>query len=140
MVKAAYCGRSSSGLRHEQRVYVIIAYMRYPGLAGGGDAAATLRTARRAAEISQAQLAARAGTTQSAISRLESGASSPSVASLTRLLSLMGQRLELTSVPMDGGVDRSMISANLAIAPEERVRRGLVFSDLVRRNRGAVGG
>ena len=120
------------------RVYAIIVYMRYQDLVSGGDAAAALRTARRAAGISQAHLAARAGTTQSAISRIETGSSSPSVASLARLLGLMGQRLELTSVPMDDGIDRSMIAANLAIDPEERVRRGLGFSDLVRRNRGAA--
>lgn len=112
--------------------------MRYQELTDAGDAAAVLRAARRSAGISQAQLAARAGTTQSAISRIESGAGSPSVTSLARLLGLMGQRLQLTPVPIDDGIDRSMISAKLAIGPEERVRRGLEFSDLVRRNRGAV--
>ena len=112
--------------------------MRYQTQMIASDVAATLRLARSAAGISQAQLAARAGTTQSAISRIESGSSSPSVATLARLLGLMGRRLQLESVPAEDGIDRSMITANLSVSPEERVRKGLQFADLVRRNRGAA--
>lgn len=98
-----------------------------------------LREVRREQGLSQARLAARAGTTQSAISRIESGSSSPSVATLQALLALMGRRLVLSGATIEDGVDRVTLRANLGLAPAERVRRGLAFSDFVRRNRGAVG-
>ena len=59
------------------------------------DAATLIRTSREAAGLSQDTLAARAGTSQPAVSRYESGASSPSVDTLDRLLAAMGARLEL---------------------------------------------
>lgn len=59
------------------------------------DAATLIRTTREGAGLSQDALAARAGTSQPAVSRYESGASSPSVETLDRLLAAMGSRLEL---------------------------------------------
>lgn len=61
------------------------------------DAATLIRTAREGAGLSQGALAARAGTSQPAVSRYESGASSPSVETLDRLLAAMGSRLELVA-------------------------------------------
>jgi predicted nucleotidyltransferase len=58
-------------------------------------AATLIRTSRESAGLSQRALAARAGTSQPAVSRYESGASSPSVATLDRLLAVMGARLGL---------------------------------------------
>lgn len=49
-------------------------------------AARLLRAARAAARLSQRQLAARAGTSQSVIARIEGGFTSPGVATLSRLL------------------------------------------------------
>lgn len=54
-----------------------------------------LRVARRAAGLSQAALAARAGTSQAAVSAYESGAKEPSVATLGRLLEACGARLSV---------------------------------------------
>ncbi len=56
--------------------------------------------ARAASGLTQAQVAARAGTTQSAIARLESGARrhSPSIATLQRYASALGYRLEVRLV------------------------------------------
>jgi transcriptional regulator with XRE-family HTH domain len=56
--------------------------------------------ARAASGLTQAQVAARAGTTQSAIARLESGAGrhSPSIATLRRYASAIGYRLEVRLV------------------------------------------
>jgi predicted nucleotidyltransferase len=54
-----------------------------------------IRTTRESTGLSQRALAARAGTSQPAVSRYESGASSPSVATLDRLLAVMGARLDL---------------------------------------------
>jgi len=61
------------------------------------DPAALLRQARQAAGLSQAELARRAGTSQPAIARYESGAASPSVRTLERLLYAVGQQLRLSA-------------------------------------------
>jgi transcriptional regulator with XRE-family HTH domain len=56
--------------------------------------------ARAEAGLTQAEVAARAGTTQSAIARLESGAHkhSPSIATLQRYARALGYRLEIRLV------------------------------------------
>ena len=60
-------------------------------------ASALIRDARRAAGLTQSELARRAGTSQPAIARYERGAASPSVATLDRILRAAGQRLTLGS-------------------------------------------
>jgi hypothetical protein len=75
-----------------------------------------LREARVAAGLSQAELARRAGTSQPAVSRYESGESSPSVRTLERLLRAAGQRVDLTRGPAGAAV-------NLAGARVRRLRR-----------------
>jgi transcriptional regulator with XRE-family HTH domain len=57
------------------------------------DISASIRQARRQAGLSQAALAARAGTSQATISAYESGRKQPSVATLERLLAAAGARL-----------------------------------------------
>lgn len=59
------------------------------------DAGGLIREARRSAGLTQTELARRAGTSQAAISRYESGTSSPSVATLQRLLAACGKHLRL---------------------------------------------
>ena len=51
--------------------------------------------ARLAASLSQAELAKRMGTTQSAVARLEGGGVSPSLATLRRYAAATGSRLNL---------------------------------------------
>jgi transcriptional regulator with XRE-family HTH domain len=102
------------------------------------DPGKLLREARRRRGVSQTRLAIRAGTTQSAISRLESGRVSPTVETLRELLHLLGEDLVLAGEPTDSGIDRSLIRANFALSPGDRVERGLAFADFVRRNRGTV--
>lgn len=97
-----------------------------------------LKEARLRRGVSQARLATRAGTTQSAISRIEGDRVSPTIGTLRSLLHLLGEDLELSTEVADWGVDRSMMRANLALSTEHRVRRGLQFADFVRRNRGAA--
>lgn len=97
-----------------------------------------LKEARKRHGVSQARLAIRAGTTQSAISRIERDGVSPSVETLRELLHLLGDDLTLGTEPRDWGIDRDMVRANVALTPGERVTRGLAFADFVRRNRGAA--
>lgn len=54
-----------------------------------------LRTARDRAGLSQRDLAARAGTAQSVVARIESGTTSPTIDTLTRLLSACGFTLDV---------------------------------------------
>lgn len=93
-----------------------------------------LREARRRHGVSQKRLAIRAGTTQSAISRIERDHVSPSVATLRELLHLLGEDLVLATREPDSGIDRAMTRRNLGLDPGARVERGLAFADLVIEN------
>jgi transcriptional regulator with XRE-family HTH domain len=95
-----------------------------------------LREARVRHGLSQQRLARRAGTTQSAISRIEQERISPTVQTLAELFHLMGEELVLTAERRDTGVDLTLNRANLELTPEQRVRKGLEFADFVRANRG----
>jgi transcriptional regulator with XRE-family HTH domain len=55
--------------------------------------------ARNEANLSQAELARRLGTTQSAIARLEGGSISPSISTLRRYALATGKRLRFQLVP-----------------------------------------
>lgn len=58
----------------------------------------TLVHARTKAKLSQAELAKRIGTTQSAIARLEGGGVSPSLSTLRRYAEATGARLEINLI------------------------------------------
>lgn len=85
----------------------------------GGD---LIREARRRAGLSQADLAARAGTAQSGIARWESGRTAPSLDDVRRLVRLCGFDLEVALVPYD---DSDMVQAErlLTLTPTERIER-----------------
>lgn len=100
------------------------------------NAGALLRDARKRHGLTQAQLAARARTSQAAISRIERGLVSPSVAMLERLLDLTGEALTLDARPVDAGIDRTLLRANLERTPEERIDFIAGFSRFVAEIRG----
>lgn len=81
-----------------------------------------IREARRRAGLSQAALAARAGTTQSGIARWESGRTSPSLDDVTRLVRLCGLELEVALVPRDDS-DLAQAERLVPLTPSERVER-----------------
>jgi transcriptional regulator with XRE-family HTH domain len=87
-----------------------------------------LREARRRHGVTQEQLAARARTSQAAISRIERDVVSPSVSTLATLLDLLGEELELASSPIDYGHDRTLIAMNLELSPEARIDRQAMWS------------
>jgi transcriptional regulator with XRE-family HTH domain len=60
-----------------------------------------VREARRRKALTQTELARLAGTTQSAIARLESGRTAPSFDDVIRLLQLMGMDLDFMLVERD---------------------------------------
>jgi transcriptional regulator with XRE-family HTH domain len=90
-----------------------------------------LKEARKRHGVSQARLAIRAGTTQSAISRIERDGVSPSVETLRELLHLLGEDLTLGTEPRDWGIDRTQVRERLRATPDQRVEQGLAFGELV---------
>jgi transcriptional regulator with XRE-family HTH domain len=97
-----------------------------------------VRETRRRHGLTQAQLAARARTSQAAISRIERGLVSPSVATLATLLDLMGEELVLDAHPIDYGHDRTLLRRNLQRTVSERIDHGTAVAAFVTRNRGAA--
>lgn len=97
-----------------------------------------LRAARSRHGLTQAQLAARARTSQAAISRIERGLVSPSVATVAVLLDLMGEELVLDARPIDYGHDRTLLQASLERSVAERLEHGAQFANFVTRNLGAA--
>ena len=85
------------------------------------SAASLLRYARAKASLSQRELGRRAGVTQTSISRIEEGKTSPRFETLERLLSACG--FELEPVPTKGlGIDRTGLRSLLRLSPTERAR------------------
>jgi transcriptional regulator with XRE-family HTH domain len=81
-------------------------WMKEPGFRDGYDAleeefslASILIAARTGARLTQAELAERMGTSQSAIARLESGRSKPSLSTLRRYAKATGARLKIALEP-----------------------------------------
>jgi transcriptional regulator with XRE-family HTH domain len=92
-----------------------------------------LRETRTAYGISQGELATRANTTQSAISRIESGRVSPSVETLRELMRLLNADLAIGASPRDTGVDETLNELNFKLPSSARVDRGLGWADQILR-------
>ena len=102
------------------------------------DPASVLREARRRAGLTQRELAARAGTAQSVVARIEQAQTDPSAATLARLLAAAGFELrgELTPLPVPDSHMLEDVARILALTPEERlleVRNVSRFEAAVRR-------
>ena len=78
------------------------------------DAAVTLRRARRRSGLSLRALAARAGTSHSALAAYERGHKVPTVETLDRIVRAAGYELGVELVPAVGGVDRAARGRELA--------------------------
>ncbi len=97
-----------------------------------------LREARIRHELSQEQLAIRAGTTQSAIARIERDRTSPSILTMTNIFQAMEEDFVFGARPRDWGVDLSLNHKNLEFTPTGRVERQLGFADVIREVRGQI--
>jgi transcriptional regulator with XRE-family HTH domain len=82
---------------------------------------ALIRSARKAAGLTQASLAARLGTTQSAVARLERDATSPRVETLRRVLAACGSELELTARRRSSSIDETQVVESLRVPPGDRI-------------------
>jgi transcriptional regulator with XRE-family HTH domain len=82
-----------------------------------------IRDARRSAGLSQAELARRIETTQSAVARLESPRSNPHFQTLRRALAATGNSMEISLAPTGyPAVDETLIVSNLRRSPADRLR------------------
>lgn len=95
------------------------------------DPAALVRHCRTELGLTQEQLAVRAGTTKTAISRMEGGHVSPSVQTLRRLLLCMGYELRLAAVPMDPSCDPAQLDAVAELTPTQRLDHALASQSSV---------
>ncbi len=93
----------------------------------GPTGADLLVEARKRADLTQRELAERAGTTQSSIARWESGRSEPSFANVVRLLRLCGFVLDVHLELYDDGLrdDWSQAQRLLRLSPEERLESNM---------------
>jgi len=80
-----------------------------------------LRAARRRHGVTQRSLARRASTTQAAISRIESGAESPSFERFTQLLLVLGERPVLQTAPLEHDLDSADLARGRGLTPQQRL-------------------
>ena len=109
---------------------------------------AIIAAARTRAGLSQRELAQRAGTSQSAVARIESGAVSPSFATAQRLVTACGQELRLSLAPAGTSdpvvdaykrdVDRTLLRENLRKTVEQRLAQMEAFRKSAERLRASV--
>jgi transcriptional regulator with XRE-family HTH domain len=91
-----------------------------------------VREARQHAYLTQRDLAERLGTSQSAIAKLEQGATNPTVNTLARCAAAAGFELRIELVPLPApdpvvarykqDVDRTLLRENLGKTVDERLR------------------
>lgn len=94
------------------------------------DPGQLVQTVRVRRGLTQAALARRAGTTQTAISRLESSGRSPTIATLRRLLQVMGEDLQLDAASLQRAHDPDHLRAERALTPAQRLERAFAWMRL----------
>lgn len=77
--------------------------------------------ARKAEGLTQAELARRMGTTQSAVARLEGPGSNPRVSTIEKALRACGHTLQPQAKAFKDPLDESLIRAGLQMTPAERI-------------------
>jgi transcriptional regulator with XRE-family HTH domain len=90
-----------------------------------------VREARKRHGLTQEQLAARARTSQAAISRIERGLVSPTVDTLATLLDLMSEELALDAREVDYGHDRTLYDYTLPLTPAKRIAQQAAWATQV---------
>jgi transcriptional regulator with XRE-family HTH domain len=90
-----------------------------------------VREARKRAALTQRELAEKAGTTQSAIARLESGRTRPAFDDVLRLVRLCGFDLDVMLVERDDS-DWVQARRQLRLTPTQRAQRMVSFGQKVR--------
>lgn len=114
--------------------------MQYPYIMLDMAIASILEEARIRAGLTQRELAARAGTSQPAIARLESGKASPTFATIARLVAAAGFAIRVELVPdvardpvveaYKRDVDRTLLKENLRKTVDQRLRSLVELQEL----------
>jgi transcriptional regulator with XRE-family HTH domain len=86
------------------------------------NAGELVRRSRLEAGLTQAEMARRMSTTQSAVARLESADSNPRLATLELALRASGHSLAVESKRPKPTIDETLIARQLRLTPEERLR------------------
>lgn len=81
-----------------------------------------IRDARRAAGMTQAELATRLGVSQSAVAKLERAGANPTIQTLDRVLRPTGHRLQLIAPAWSESIDESLLRQALQRTPAERIK------------------
>lgn len=97
-----------------------------------------VRRARARAGLTQAELAARLATTQSAIARWERGGSAPSAERLGEIAEACGFVLVLSLAAPHSPEQVATLRANLRRSPTDRLRRAAGAARFVTRGRAAM--
>jgi transcriptional regulator with XRE-family HTH domain len=89
---------------------------------------AIVRAARKEAGLSQRELARRAGTSQAAVSRVESGREDPSFARFEELISALGLRPEIVLGPLaEHDADPRRLAEEARKTPQQRLDEALAW-------------
>lgn len=96
-----------------------------------------IRQARRRAGLTQADLAARLATTQSAVARWESGGAVPSLETLRRVIEACGFELRY-GIGESPGDEWSLAQRNLSLTPEQRLDQLVATVAFTRAGRDAM--
>ncbi len=92
-----------------------------------------IRATRARSGLSQERLARRAGTRQSAISRLEADEISPTVETLDLLMRAMGERLQIAAAAPERDYDPVHLRATAERSPDERLALGISWNRMAGR-------
>ena len=87
----------------------------------GNEASQVIRAARLEASMTQATLARRLGTSQSAVAQLERPGSNPTLATLRRALNATSHRLTIEVEPFTPSVDETLVARQLRMTPAQRL-------------------
>lgn len=92
-----------------------------------------IRHTRRRKGLSQRRLALRAGTSQSAIARIEAGAEEVTWPRLRAIMISMGEEPVLSGRPLPSRYDAGDLVRDRASSPELRLSNGVEFNDFATR-------
>lgn len=85
------------------------------------DPPSILKSARRRAGLTQAELARRLGVSQAAVAKLERPQANPTIATLDQALRMTGRRLVLATESVKAGIDETLVFEQLRLSPEQRL-------------------
>jgi transcriptional regulator with XRE-family HTH domain len=96
-----------------------------------------VKMARLRAGLTQAEVASRCGTTQSAIARIERGGSEPSILRVESIARACGFDVNVSITPIDTNEEETF-RRNLLLSPEQRMQRVVNAGRFILAGRSAI--